>query len=427
MGMSTALHLKGNNYSNASAAFYIADLIAVLPNVLILNKVPASKWLAVCLVGWGITTACHAALTDYAGLLAVRVISGALESGIPPSLMLLSSQYFKRDEQATRFAFWYTGLGNGQIIGALISYGFQFVSPHHHFAGWRIMFILLGLLTIVLGIFVFFFVPNSPMEAKFLKPAERIALLEHVKVNQTGISGSRFHPGQLLEAALDPQIWIVFVLIILQSAGAGVITTYSATLLRTFGYTSKQSALLNIPSGVVNIITTLAYAFYVRYGGSRWSVTLAGSLLALIGACLLSFIPHSNKSGLLAGLYLVNVMPGISNITFQWLTCNTAGHTKRAFATAWMNAAFAIANIIGPETFKAHDAPLYKPAKLTLVIMWSVGVVLAMTLAAYYAFANKARDKIAQAARDEDDNAVDEKQGFSGLTDVQNKTFRYKW
>lgn len=83
--MATAIRLIGNDYSNASAAFWIANLIAGLPNIWILNRFPVARWLAICLVGWGIATACHAALTNYHGLLAVRIISGAFEAGIPPA------------------------------------------------------------------------------------------------------------------------------------------------------------------------------------------------------------------------------------------------------------------------------------------------------------------------------------------------------
>ena len=45
MGLSKDLRLVGNDFSNASTFFFIAYLIAEIPNGLILNKVPAGKWL----------------------------------------------------------------------------------------------------------------------------------------------------------------------------------------------------------------------------------------------------------------------------------------------------------------------------------------------------------------------------------------------
>jgi MFS family permease len=421
MGMEAQLHLVGNNYSNASSSFFIAVLLFSLPNMWLLNRMPVAKCLAVNLLGWGLCSACHAALTNYAGLVTVRVLSGAFESGIPPALMLLSSQYFTYNEQAPRFAYWYMGMGNGQIIGALISFGFQHMSPTASISSWKTMFLVLGLVTIVVGLFVLLFVPDSPMKAKFLTSEEKVTLLEHIKVNQTGIDSRKFHPRQLLEGVLDLGCWGVFLIILLQSSGSGVVTAYSATILTSFGYTPKQAALLNIPTGAVNIIATLSYAAIVRYHGKRWLINVGAGVVATMAAALLSFLPNSNRPGLLAGMYLINVLPGASNVAFQWLTCNTAGHTKRTYATAGMNAAFAIGNIIGPLTFRAQDAPQFKPAKLTLVIMWATSILASVLCFVYYSWMNKSRTRNALDSDDE----VQTSKAYAGLTDKENKDFRY--
>lgn len=90
-----------------------------------------------------------------------------------------------------------------------------------------------------------------------------------------------------------------------------------------------------------------------------------------------------------------------------------------------MNAAFAIGNIIGPQTFRASDAPRYYPAKLTLVICWSVSIALVILLAGYYYMVNKGRDTRIGLAMAEDD--VSESKAFAGLTDKKNKDFRYTY
>jgi len=75
-----------------------------------------------------------------------RVFVGLFEDTIGPSLMLIISQYYTKKEQAPRFSFWYLGLGVAQIIGGLISYGFQHIY-HTSISGWCIMFIVLGIVT----------------------------------------------------------------------------------------------------------------------------------------------------------------------------------------------------------------------------------------------------------------------------------------
>jgi hypothetical protein len=64
---------------------------------------------------------------------------------------------------------------------------------------------------------------------------------------------------------------------------AGLTGTYSTTLIKKMGFTSKQSALLNMPAGVVGITTNLIVGFGIRHTSNRWAwavgTTLRKSLL----------------------------------------------------------------------------------------------------------------------------------------------------
>lgn len=190
----------------------------LLPKIVyLLQRFPAAKWLGFNVFSWGIATACGAAATNYSTLVVSRVFLGIFEATISPSLMLISSQWYTKSEQAPRFAFWYMGLGLGQIIGGAVSYGFQHVTGAS-IAGWRIMFLSLGCFTVALGICAFLFLPDTPMDAKWLSNTEKIALLKHVSVNQTGIANRKFRIAEIYEALVDPQIWLLFLTTLMVSA-----------------------------------------------------------------------------------------------------------------------------------------------------------------------------------------------------------------
>lgn len=59
------------------------------------------------------------------------------------------------------------------------------------------------------------------------------------------------------------------------SVSSGVVTTYSATLIRNLGYDPKRAALMNMPSGVVSIFFTLAVGFGIRHQSHRWAWIIA--------------------------------------------------------------------------------------------------------------------------------------------------------
>jgi MFS family permease len=236
MGLTKDLNLQGNDFSNVATFLFVGLLCFEVPNsktciapanhlgdrtlitdlpVYFLQKVPAAKWLGLNVILWGTATACGAAATNYQTLLVSRVFLGIFEATIAPSLMLISSQWYTKSEQAPRFSFWYTGLGIGQIVGGLVSFGFQHMGPDARLSGWRTMFVVLGVITVLVGSCVVIFLPDTPMKARWLSDNEKVALLKHVSVNQTGIESRKFRPKEMLEAVLDPQVWLLLLSVIL--------------------------------------------------------------------------------------------------------------------------------------------------------------------------------------------------------------------
>lgn len=177
--------------------------------------VPAAKWLGANVTCWGIATACAAAATNYQTLLVSRVFLGIFEATIGPSLILISSQWYTKSEQAPRFSFWYLGLGIGQIVGGAVSYGFQHMAAGSSLSGWRTMFVTLGCVTVLIGISTALFVPDTPMKAKWLSDSEKVALLKHVSINQTGIASRKFRVKEIFEALTDVQTYLMIVSVVL--------------------------------------------------------------------------------------------------------------------------------------------------------------------------------------------------------------------
>lgn len=375
---------------------------------------------------WGIATACTAAAHNYHSLLAARIFLGIFEAAIAPSLMLISSQWYTKSEQAPRFSIWYCGLGIGQIVGGAVSYGFQHVE-HASLAGWKIMFIVLGCVTVVIGAVTFLIIPDTPMSAKFLTEVEKTALLQHISVNRTGVQNTHFKAKHILEAVMDIQIWLLILITMLISTSSGVVTTYSATLIRNIGYTPREAALLNMPSGIVSIFATLMVGFGIRKlpSGHRWAWLVACCIPGIIGGGLMSFLPssklHANKAGLLAGIYLINFIVATLIVIYQWTASNVAGHTKRVVCMAAISGAFSVGNIIGPQTFQAKDAPRFIPAKIAVLATQAAGAGVTIVLFLYYRWANSQKEK-----RDVASSEVDsDKTHWDNLTDKENVKFRY--
>ncbi|OAQ60344.1 allantoate permease [Pochonia chlamydosporia 170] len=403
MGIIPDLELTGNRFSNVATFLYVGLLCFEVPNVYLLQRVPAAKWLGINVTLWGIATACGAAAHNYQTILASRIFLGIFEATI--------------------------GLGFGQIIGGAISYAFQHATSNGGIAGWRVMFIVLGAITVLIGLCVILFIPDTPMQAKWLSDTEKVALLKHVSVNQTGVQNTKFRAMEIIEGILDPQIWLMVLSVSLMTVASGVITTYSVRLISTITHdasktpiqNSQYAALMNMPSGAVSIFFILLVGFGIRKQSNRWLWILICIIPSIIGGALMSFVSQTNKSGLLAGIYLVNAVVAPLPIQYSWIVANVAGATKRAFAVTMISISFSIGNVIGPQTFQAKDAPDYYPAKLALVCTQAASALTTIALFLYYYWANKKRASKGKEAEEE----FMEPSVWARMTDKENLTFRY--
>ncbi|KAJ7182302.1 major facilitator superfamily domain-containing protein [Mycena crocata] len=425
MGLNQDLKLVGNNFNNLGSALNIATLIAEVPTSFVIQKVPPAKWLALNVIIWGIATACTAAVTNYHGLLACRILVGIAEAATQPCLMMITSMWYTKSEAIFRFSIWFSGFGVAQILGSLISWGFQKV-VHKALSGWRMMFIVLGCVTVLAGACTTLILPDSPMSSKWLTEDEKTKAIKRVEANQTGIKNPHFKLAHLFELVLDVQMWLIFIMVSLLSMTAVLISFYTTTLIRNFGFTAAESALLNMPGGAVSLLTIVILGYVVssqEHYRTLWITLLA--LLAAVGSGLMSFLPLSNRGGLLVGVYLENVATACLLMFFSLTTANISGHTKRAAAMAVLAAASAIGSIVGPQLFKPQDAPQFIPAKIALLSSQLISAFLAITLLLYYRWQNGRKDTALARKKESGDYKEVSHIAWLNLTDKENETFRY--
>ncbi|KAF2421119.1 putative allantoate protein [Tothia fuscella] len=429
MGMKKDLKLKGSQFSHPPTGYAVAHLVMQIPNAYLIQRLPVSKWLGGCILAWGIVTMATAAVTNFQGMLATRVLLGMAESTVSPSLMLITAQWYTKSEQAPRFAVWHCGPGVSQILGGLLSFAFQAVPKDYPVSSWRLMFITLGAVTVLTAVIVLFYLPDTPMDAKFLTTEEKVAVLRHVSINMTGVANRTPRPKEILEALKDLQILLLIFPGVFATMSTGLTATYSTTLIKRLGFTGRQSALLNMPAGVVGIVTNLIVGFGIRKTSNRWLWGIGLTVPGIIGASLLSFLRRSNIGGTLAGLYMVSAIYSITTVVQQWAMSNVSGNTKRAVVAALMAACYGLGSIIAPQTFQARDEKGgYIPAKITILITQSVCALVFVLLFMYYKMENGRRNRIDRQAALEDDTTgarVTTEEAWSGMTDRQNKRFRY--
>lgn len=178
----------------------------------------------------------------------------------------------------------------------------------------QIIFLFFGLITIVFSAVMFWFMPDSPMEARFLNDNDKLIAVERLRMNQMGVVSREWRNDHMKEALLDPKTWLWFFLLFSISIPSGGISTFGPLIISTFGFDKFQTILFNIPFGAVQFLACLGSAFLAQKIKMKGPVIALLCLPAIAGCIVLIVLPHegSHKAPLLVGYYILSVYPGIS-------------------------------------------------------------------------------------------------------------------
>jgi hypothetical protein len=163
---------------------------------------------------------------------------------------------------------------------------------------------------------MFWFMPDSPMEARFLNDNDKLVAVERLRMNQMGVISRDWRNDHLKEALLDPKTWMWFCLLLSISIPSGGISTFGPLIISTFGFDKFQTILFNIPFGAVQLLACLGSAFLAQKIKMKGPVIALLCLPAIAGCVVLIVLPHeaSHKAPLLVGYYILSVYPGISKL-----------------------------------------------------------------------------------------------------------------
>lgn len=258
-------------------------------------------------------------------------------------------------------ACWYSCYGLSTLISAPIVYGFGRIhSPHLY--RYQIVYLFFGCLTIAIGLITYWWAHDSPGEARFLSPEDRLKAVERVKANQQGINSHKFNWKHVTEAMTEPKYWLYMIMVIAVNAGASVSSVFGSIILQNLaGFTADEAVLLNMPFGALQFVSILL-ASWLAYRFKRKSPFLLILVtIVIVGVALLVGLPKTkdNKAGLLVGYYLIAFVFAINPLLISWMGANCAGQTKKAIYYTSFNAGNSIGNIITPYIFDKKFAPQY--------------------------------------------------------------------
>ncbi|KAG4437112.1 hypothetical protein IFR05_007410 [Cadophora sp. M221] len=433
-GIKEDLNLSGTQYSWLSSIFYFGFLAWAFPTNFMMQRFPIGKYLGINIFLWGFFLMLQATAKNFTQLAVLRAFSGAAEACSDPSFMLITSMWYTRRQQPVRIGIWYTANGLGISLGGLLGYGIGHIKGS--LASWKYEFLLIGALCCIWGIVLFIFLPDSPVTAKALSPAQRRWAIHRLRENQTGVENKHLKGYQVKEAFLDPKLYLFFILGVVGNIPNGGISNFGTIIIKGFGFSTLVTTLMQVPYGVliaISILTCVSLNDYVARHGKQsrcWFIILF-LLPNIAGAFGLAFLSEHNKAGRLVSYYLTGPYNAAFVMILSLQTANTAGHTKKVVTNAVLFLGYCTGNIAGPFFYKGSQSPRYQLGIWSMIVSHLLEVVVILVLRLLLSRENKKRDRMqgvgegesvearAERAREADRTA------FSDMTDRENLNFRY--
>ncbi|CZR53396.1 related to permease of the major facilitator superfamily [Phialocephala subalpina] len=424
LGLVKDLGLHGSNYSWASSVFYFGYLGWSWPSSYLSVRFPLGRYLAISVVIWGAILMCHGASTNFTTLIVARFFLGVSEAAVAPGFSLLTGMFYKRREQPSRMGVWFAGNGVANIFSGVIAYGIGKISSR--LATWRILFLILGGITVAYGIVLLLLLPDSPKQAKFLNPKERAMVLQRTLENRTGVlDEGKFKICQMWEAFRDPQAWLLALYTLSVNIPNGGVTSFNSLIVAGFGFSRLNTLLVQMPSGAIQLIALAIMCIIATYvKNSRLVLMISAVSISLIGMVLVYAIPNTSPYGRLAGIWLCSPFAANIPLSLSLITSNVGGLTKKATVSAMLFVAYSAGNIIGPQFFYAREAPGYSTGIRATLSGFALGIFFLVLLLAYYIWKNKRRDRVFGNTA-EVSAAQDLAEDLSNKTDMQLQNFRY--
>ena len=295
--MLSELNFSEAVYGFGAGVFFVGYFLFDIPSNLILHRVGAKWWIARIMIVWGLVSVATAFVVTPLSFYVMRFALGLAEAGFFAGLVLYATYWFPVEWRGRIFAGMILAVPiAGVIVGPTSGVIMRGLNDVGGLSGWQWLFVIEGVPSIILGIFVFRFLDSRVEDASWLSPEEKAQIREGLQSDAA--SGPKSY-----EFLVSGMVWLMSSVCFAISAGMAVVSFWLPTLINAAGPSSALAI------GFYSAIPWLVAVGPVVIGGRRadrsgrrrWYV--AGPLFICGAALVLSTV----MSGLISTLVLLTI------------------------------------------------------------------------------------------------------------------------
>ncbi|RDW63616.1 allantoate permease-2 [Coleophoma cylindrospora] len=400
------LHLTTNDYNLGNTVFLLSFLLAEVPSQLISKKLGPDRWIPMQILFWSIVAMSQSAIQNKTGFLITRALLGILEGGFIPDIVLWLSYFYTGSELPIRLSYFWTTLSSTTIVTSLLAFAIFHLEGVGGLQSWRWLFLLEGLITFLVGVASFFMMPASAVQTKkWFRPKgwftdREVAIVVNRVLRDDPSKGDMHNrqpitPRRLWHALKDYDLWPLYLIGLMAYIPQSPVTTYISIVLKSAGFSSFNTVLLQIPANVFHIITLLLLTRFSEYLKERTFVAMLQNIWTLPCVIALAVWPGiiKNAWGTYALVTVLLSYPYCHAILVAWTSRNANNVGHRSVSAALYNMMVQLGNVIANQIYRTDDAPLYHRGNRNLIIINVLSIFVFLGTKVYYVWRNHTKEK----------------------------------
>ncbi|CEJ56776.1 Putative Permease of the major facilitator superfamily [Penicillium brasilianum] len=391
------LHITTNQINVGSQLLSAGIVLAEIPSNIIMQRVGPRVWLSGQLFAWGLVATFQAFVQSYPAFLVTRILLGLCEGGFIPGALYYVSTWYKKDETSLRTSLFFYGQMFSSATSSLISAGLLKLDGRHGLEGWRWVFLVEGVMTLVIGVIFTLLVPPSAGDGRALISFGRWSYFtereSHIIRNRVLLDDPRKARGHIQISRSDiwqtlkqPRIMQHVFLTLVAMSGFQGLTQYTPTLIKTMGFSSIRANVLASVPVYCGIVWLTALAVAADWTNLRGPIVLLAITWNVISYACLRTTPSTaskwHKYGVIAVANVSYCSMHILNVGWLSTFCRTP--QERSVAMALVVMAANCAGISGSQIFRTADAPKYLHGLTAICALAGASWVLAAILCVQY-------------------------------------------
>ncbi|KAH4221103.1 hypothetical protein HBI06_161990 [Parastagonospora nodorum] len=360
-GLEEDLNMNSSQFQTAVSILFVTYILSELPSNLVLKKLRPSRWIAFITVAWGIIATLTGVVQSYGGLIACRLLLGAVEGGLFPGMAVYLTFFYTKRELALRIGYLFVSAALAGAFGGLLAYAIGHMDGVGGQSGWRWIMILEGIPTFVLGIATWFILPDNPETAYFLNAQEKVYAAARLK-RQTGYTkkAAEFHWDDVRKCFKDWKVWLFCFAQFGSDTMLYGFSTFLPTIIRSIMPKASNAMVqvLTIPCYALGAITYLVTAHFSDRQQKRAFYSILLGIVSIIGYAML--ISPSSSATHYAGCFLVAMGLYVCvGLPLAWLPTNLPRYGKRTSATGLQLSIGNCAGIMSAFIYPSADRPRF--------------------------------------------------------------------